>query len=253
MTATTGLDDSLAIVLTGSGGAGVITAGGMLLEAAAKAGCYGQFARSAGPQIRGGEAAAMVRLASEPVDGPGDVFDILVAIDWHNIERFAVELPLSEQSLVLADPAQGEVPEVIAASGARVVELPMKQMAKAIPKGRPNMVALGAVAGLIGLPETVADEVMVKALMKRGEAALAASRAAFGAGMDAALAIAFDGPDLWQRGDERERWIISGNEAAGLGALRGGIRFVAAYPITPATDLLEWMAPNLQRMGGVPP
>ncbi len=250
MTTKTGQDNNLSIALTGSGGAGVITAGGMLLEAAARAGCYGQFARSAGPQIRGGEAAAMVRLASEPVDGPGDVFDILVAIDWHNIERFAVELPLSEQSLVLADPAQGEVPDVIATSGARVVELPMKQMAKAIPKGRPNMVALGAVAGLIGLPETVADEVMVKALMKRGEAALAASRAAFAAGMDAALAIAFDGPDLWQRGDERERWIISGNEAAGLGALRGGIRFVAAYPITPATDLLEWMAPNLQRMGG---
>ena len=66
-------------------------AAGTAAEAAAKAGCYGQFARSAGPQIRGGEAAAMVRLASEPVDGPGDIFGILVAIDWHNIERFAVE------------------------------------------------------------------------------------------------------------------------------------------------------------------
>jgi 2-oxoglutarate ferredoxin oxidoreductase subunit alpha len=46
------------------------------------------------------------------------------------------------------------------------------------------------------------------------------------------------------------RWNISGNEAAGLGALRGGLRFVAAYPITPATEMLEWLAPRLERLGG---
>ena len=250
MTAKASKTNSLSIALTGSGGAGVITAGGLLLDAAAKAGCYGQFARSAGPQIRGGEAAALVRLASEPVDGPGDVFDIVVAIDWHNIDRFAGELPLCDQSLVLADPSQGDVPDVIAASGARIVELPMQDMAKAIAKGRPNMVALGAIAGLIGLPDKVAGEVMGRALKKRGEEALAASRAAFAAGAKAAQAVAFESPDLWARSGERERWILSGNEAAGLGAVRGGIRFVAAYPITPATDLLEWMAPNLQRLGG---
>src|SRR5574340_1116407 len=46
------------------------------------------------------------------------------------------------------------------------------------------------------------------------------------------------------------RWLLSGNEAAGYGAIRGGVRFVAAYPITPATELLEWMAPALTRIGG---
>jgi 2-oxoglutarate ferredoxin oxidoreductase subunit alpha len=48
----------------------------------------------------------------------------------------------------------------------------------------------------------------------------------------------------------RPRWLLSGNEAAGCGALRGGVRFVAAYPITPATELLEWMAPALRKVGG---
>jgi 2-oxoglutarate ferredoxin oxidoreductase subunit alpha len=46
------------------------------------------------------------------------------------------------------------------------------------------------------------------------------------------------------------RWLISGNHAAGLGALRGGIRFAAAYPITPATEILEWLAPRLSDAGG---
>ncbi len=50
--------------------------------------------------------------------------------------------------------------------------------------------------------------------------------------------------------NQAARWQISGNEAAGFGALRGGVRFVAAYPITPATEMLEWMAPALGRIGG---
>jgi len=47
------------------------------------------------------------------------------------------------------------------------------------------------------------------------------------------------------------RWLISGNQAAGYGAIRGGVRFVAAYPITPATEVLEWLAPSLAEVGGV--
>jgi len=46
------------------------------------------------------------------------------------------------------------------------------------------------------------------------------------------------------------RWLLTGNEAAGYGAIKGGVRFVAAYPITPATELLEWMSPALAEVGG---
>jgi 2-oxoglutarate ferredoxin oxidoreductase subunit alpha len=44
--------------------------------------------------------------------------------------------------------------------------------------------------------------------------------------------------------------LLSGNEATALGAIRGGVRFAAAYPITPATEILEWLAPNLAKVGG---
>jgi len=47
------------------------------------------------------------------------------------------------------------------------------------------------------------------------------------------------------------RWLLSGNEATALGAIRGGVRFAAAYPITPATEILEWLAPSLSKIGGV--
>jgi len=242
--------NSVSIAVTGSGGAGVITAGSMLLEAAAKAGLYGLFTRSSGPQIRGGEAAAMIRLADGPVGAPGDVFDILIAIDWHNIERFAIELPLSDTSIVIADPSQGAVPDVIALSGARIIEIPLKELAKKIKKGRQNMIALGVVTALIDLDQDVVDQVMVHVLAKRGDEALRASREAVASGKQAISEIGARVTSPAISADGTGRWMISGNEAAGLGALRGGIRFVAAYPITPATEVLEWLSPNLQKVGG---
>ena len=108
--------------------------------------------RSAGPQIRGGESAAMVRFSTSPVECMGDEYDLLVALDWLNIERFADEIPLSNRSLILCDPKAGEVPALLRSNGAEIREIPFKTFASGLPDGRINMVALGAAAVVCGLP-----------------------------------------------------------------------------------------------------
>jgi 2-oxoglutarate ferredoxin oxidoreductase subunit alpha len=250
MKADEGAATSLSIVLAGSGGAGVITAGNMLIEAAVAAGWYGMMSRSSGPQIRGGEAASLIRLATRPVAAHPDCYDILIALDWQNVERFAAEIPLGPDSLVVGDEAAGEVPAFIEDSGARSAALPFKKGAKAIEGGRPNMIALGLVATLAGLPDEAIDEALTKVLGAKRPEAVAASRAAVAVGAAAARELPAVKPLAAPADEKGERWLISGNEAAGLGAIRGGVRFVAAYPITPATEILEWMAPALTRVGG---
>ncbi len=240
---------SLSIVLAGSGGAGVITAGNMLIEAAVAAGWYGMMSRSSGPQIRGGEAASLIRLASQPVAAHPDCYDILIALDWQNVERFAAEIPLGPDSLVVGDEGAGEIPDFVAQSGARAAALPFKKGAKAIEGGRPNMIALGLVAALAGLPDEAIDAALNKVLGAKRPEAVAASQAAVAVGAAAARDLPAVRPLVAADKDD-ERWLISGNEAVGLGAIKGGVRFVAAYPITPATEILEWMAPALARVGG---
>jgi 2-oxoglutarate ferredoxin oxidoreductase subunit alpha len=249
--AAAGAPGSVAIALGGSGGSGVMTAGTLLLAGAAKAGTYGLMVRTSGPQIRGGEAAALVRLADRPVDTLGDSFDLLLAIDWSNINRFADEVPLTASSVIVGDPDEGEPPDVFKATGARYVPLQMKKMAKAIPGSWVNMVALGFAGALAGLPQD-ALEAAVREDWKRGEQALAANLAALAAGYAAERSAAppITVPQVPQNSNPKPRWSITGNEAAGFGAIRGGVRFVAAYPITPATELLEWMAPALAKVGG---
>ena len=103
----------------------------------------------------------------------------------------------------------------------------------------------------IGLPEQSLLEILGKALNRKGEAAITASTDAIRAGIDVMRRLSL--PCVAGIGGHTgtKRWSITGNEAVGLGALRGGVRFVAAYPITPATEVLEWLAPALDKVGGV--
>jgi len=237
------------VVLAGSGGAGVMTAGNMLLEAAAFAGYYALMTRSSGPQIRGGEAAAMLRIACHPVECMEDQFQVLAAVDWENVQRFNAEIPLGTASLIVGDPDQGEPPDVFLKSGAARAAIPLRKLAKSVPEGRANMVLLGTLAALLGLPDDAVGRAVEKTLGKR-PAALAPSLAAVAAGRAAASGIPARFPLAAPPPTAAQRWLLTGNEAAGYGAIKGGVRFVAAYPITPATELLEWMSPALAQVGG---
>ena len=238
----------ISIALAGSGGAGVMTAGNLLLEAAARAGWYGLMVRSSGAQIRGGEAAAMLRIATHPVECLNDRFDVLIGIDWQNVQRFAHEIPVDGASLIVGDPDQGAPPEVYVKHAARYAEVPFKKTAKGIPGSWPNMVMLGLAASLAGLPSDAVGAVVRKT--GKGGAALAANLSAVEAGFAAAGQLTFAGGMNGARPAKQAGWLVTGNQATGLGALRGGIRFVAGYPITPATEVLEWLSPALTKLGG---
>lgn len=240
---------SISIAILGSGGSGVMTTGGLLLDVAGRAGWFGMMTRSAGPQIRGGEAAALLRLSPQPTETHKDHFDLLLALDWLNADRFVGEVDLNQQSLIIGD--EGKIrPDAITAMGGNYFELPLTATAKSIKGGRINMVALGALAGMTGMPLSDVIEVLIRSLQRKGQEAIDASIAGIQAGSEIVRGL----PALPAIGEpptvDSPHWCITGNEATGLGAIRGGIRFVAAYPITPATEVLEWMAPNLMKVGG---
>ena len=241
---------SLSIAVTGSGGAGVMTAGGFLLAAAAKAGWYGLQTRSVGPQIRGGEAAALLRLSIRPVEVQTAAFDLLFVVDWLNFDRIAAEFELRKDTLVITDPASGDIADAVEAAGARVIEMPVKEILGSIEGGRANMLALGTLAGIVGLPMPTIFELIEEQLGSKGEQAVSSGKVTVEAGYKFAETLG-EAPRLAEPTKAAAgRWLITGNEAAALGAVRGGVRFAAAYPITPATEILEWLSPALAKVGG---
>ena len=232
----------ISLAITGSGGAGSITAGELLLKLAGNNGCFGMMRGSFGPQIRGGEAAALVRISHFPVECMNDGFDLLLALDWRNADRFAEEIKFRPDCLIIADPAQGEIPTAIRKLKADIIEIPMKTLAKEVPGGRPNMVALGLLVHWLGFYSEKAAMLIDQVFAGKGEEVVSGSRSAFTKGFTEPLIVeareARKRPTPGETEHVGDRWQLSGNEACGLGALRGGIRFAAAYPITPASDLL---------------
>ncbi len=241
--------DSISIALVGEGGAGVLTAGEILLTAAARCGRYGMFIPVVGPQIRGGESAALLRLGEAPVSCLDDHFDVLLGINWQHAERFQSDIPLTTDSIIVTDPSGGDLPDFIASKCSHIHELEMQALAKTVNGGRPNMVALGYVARIAGIADSAVLHAVDKKIGNKGHDAIEASKACVRLG--SAEAELLCETEVAPANDAAtDRWLISGNHAAGLGALRGGVRFAAAYPITPATEILEWLAPRLHDAGG---
>lgn len=242
-------NSSISLALSGSGGAGVVITGQLLLQAAGRSGLFGLMHRSAGPQIRGGESLAMLRFSDRVVECQDDHFRLLFALDWKNFSRFMAEVPLGAGSMVFADDKAGDPPPELIDLDVPVVALPLSEHAAAISGGRPNMVLLGYIGRLLGLPVDVVTGVASARLEDKGEKVRDAAIACVEIGYSLEhRGIAIDAPP--RAGKSETHWLISGNEAAGFGALRAGVRFVAAYPITPASDVLEWMAPRLEQVGG---
>lgn len=237
---------ALSIAITGAGGAGVISCGELLLQAWAREGGRGLLRKAYGPQIRGGESAALLKLTPDERYTAASRYDMVVALDWDNFARFEDEIRLGPDSWVLCDEA-AEVPATVAAAGARIVHVPFAGLAAGChAEGRVNMLALGLLGRLLGLPAASMAELAARKLARKPQAYRDAATVCIDRGAATELACKLVVPPRGTTGT----WYLSGNQAAGLGALESGIRFVAAYPITPASDVLEWMAGGLEQLGG---
>lgn len=235
-------------MIGGTAGEGVESGGESFARALAACGQRPTTQRDFPSRIRGGDTTFTVRLTPEGRLCPPERIDLAIGFNDTVLPRMDARLGLG--SLLLLDDAAGEF---VATSGARVERMPFGQIAKdaGLPKAK-NVVALGASAALMGLQVAALSEAVAGQFAHKGDEVVAANKAALSLGFEAAIARFGDaalypapasvtGPSLW----------ISGNEAAALAALASGCRVAAAYPITPASDILEYMMPRLQELGGV--
>jgi len=238
----------VSISISGLGGSGVVTAGYVLLKSIGNNGFYAYLTRFSGPQIRGGESAITLNISDKPIESFADYSDFHFALDWRGFENFSDEVPLTDKSCIIFDKSKDALPEILQHIGAEIIEVDLKEQIGQIKESRANAFAIGILAGQIGLSlESILKSVQ-ELWAKKGEAFINTNFQAIKVGytlLDKRSSFL----EKWTPNFE-PRWNISGNEACGLGALRGGIKFVAAYPITPATDIVEYLSPRLEKVGG---
>ena len=247
----------MTLFFMGTGGDGVITVGSLLLGAAARQGLVCHMSKSFGPQIRGGESAAWLQLSPEPISSPPHGVEIMVVLSWRAYPQFRSQLVLAPGALVFQDSADPTEPpaELLDSAGQPVVPiaLPFKELSLEETGGHMarNIVALGALLGLLHLPAEAVRAAVSKRLTKRGAAVVEANLRALDRGLGLAAAPPLEALHRpLPLGDQREQLLLSGNDAVALGALYAGVEFFAGYPITPASEILINLAAELPGVGG---
>ncbi|MDN4594915.1 2-oxoacid:acceptor oxidoreductase subunit alpha [Polycladomyces subterraneus] len=200
--------------------------------------------------IKGGHTNYKVRVADHPVGYHGDDLDILIAFDQRTIDENAHEL--TEDSVLIYD--SGKLKSPVIPDGVKLCPVPVTNMAKDL--GSPimkNMVAGGVSAAIVGLSADAFDSLIEERFGKKGESMVQSNKAAVRAGFEFAMeryGVLKQLPNPQPAEDGGGHLFLSGNEAVGLGALAAGCRFLAAYPITPATEIMYTALAHFPKYGG---
>jgi len=238
---------SVVIRLAGESGEGVISSGDILTQAAARGGYWTQTFRTYPAEIKGGPCMYQVRMGRDRIYSHGRHVDLLVCF---NQEAWDLHWDsLADDGVILYDDTSVVIPEEYR-DRARPVR--MEQLAKEIggSSRAKNMVAVGAVTGVINFDTTPIEELVLRRYAhKQGVAD--ANIAALHAGADEAGHLKGSRVISAPTEVEEDRVLMSGNQAIALGAIAAGLDYFAGYPITPASDILEWLSAKLPATGGI--
>ncbi|QCQ23100.1 2-oxoacid:acceptor oxidoreductase subunit alpha [Desulfoglaeba alkanexedens] len=227
------------IVIAGSAGEGVQTIGDVLADTLAAHG-YGVFAwQEYESRIRGGQNSFTIRVTDPLVSAPTMEADILLYLNAGAMEKYRAWCK-PEAILVGETAAEG-----------RSIVVPFKEMARS-QLGRPlyaNTLAMGALAAVAGLNTAVLDRVLTHEFASKGEDAVQANLKAAALGYDHAdRALGDQRPWSFPQKDQAF-YLISGNESLAVGAFHAGCRFMAAYPMTPSTGIIRFLAQHWDKTG----
>ncbi len=230
--------NELTFAFVGAGGDGAVAAGDIIAGACARDGLHVIKTEAYGPQIRGGESSAVVRVSSAPIHAQADCIDVLVVFSWADFARFENELVIADDAVILCQ-AGDEPPAAL--TGRAIYPIAFKGVSK-------NVTAIAMLATLFGLPLEGIRSAVAKRFSKKKQAVIDANLEAFDLGMAEAEKITVTKRLTYERSEPH--LLMSGNEASAFGAIHAGCRFFAGYPITPSTEILQFLAVWLPKLRG---
>ena len=235
--------NEMSILIGGDAGQGVESGGAGFAQAFARAGLHVYAMQDFRSRIRGGHNFFQMRLSERPVYSHRDPVQLVVALNPESVSMHLDHIA-DGGAVIFADSFKiDEAP--LRERGISVDSLPLLKIAEQHGNRiMMNTAALGATAGITGFPLEFLEGVIRQNFAVKGQAAV-----------DANLAVARDAYDAAKTryGDDfphrlapvqgaPRRMLMNGNQALALGALAGGCRFISAYPMTPATSVIEWLA-----------
>lgn len=235
--------NNIAVLFGGQAGDGSLTTGDLIATVFKRMGLEVYTFKDFPSRIRGGHTNYVIRASEHKHYGIADHVDAMVAFDLECVEKHIAEM--RPGGFVVFDNSSDSLTDAVRRDDIFFYEIPLGKIAKeqlGLELVR-NTISLGVLGEIIGMDPGIVRRLVTKQYERKGEKVVAQNIGAIEAG-ERYVREHFNrtsGYALQARPDG-DRVLMMGNDAIGYAALVAGCRFMAGYPITPATDILEWMA-----------
>ena len=234
-----------AIAIGGEAGQGIATPGNVLARICARRGLWFFSYNSYQSIIRGGHIFLTTRISTEEVTSHGDKIDLLICLNQDTMDRHLQHVVTGGIAIFNSDAINaGAVPE-----GVQLCPMPVKELSNNNRnKLVQNTVAVSAVLRLLGLEFKLLEEILTFQFKRKGQAVVdenvGVARAAYEYAEEHFTPYVTPLPQK-----DKPLAQLGGNEALAMGGAAAGVNFYCAYPMSPSTGVLHWMAQNARDLG----
>jgi 2-oxoglutarate ferredoxin oxidoreductase subunit alpha len=234
----------LAIAIGGEAGQGIATPGDILARIFVRRGLHLNAYNAFQSIIRGGHIFLTLRVSDDEIQTHGDKLDILLCLNQDTMDRHLNLMGPGSKVIYNSDTIQPGP----AADGVGLCPIPVSELSESRNRLIQNTIAVGVMSALVGLDfETIEDSLSLR-FQRQGENIVSENVGVARAGYDYAKANFEAFPDFLPSG-EKPLGVWAGNDAIAMGAAVAGVKFYAAYPMSPSTGILHWMAQNARNLG----
>ncbi len=236
---------TFAIGIGGAAGQGVATPGDIFAKIFSRRGLHLNAYNAYQSIIRGGHTFLTIRAGPEKVTNMGDCIDLLIPLNQDSMNRHLGLLSAGSACIYNAD----TIKPGAAGNCVQLCPLPVSKLADITRnKVAQNTLAIGAGLNMMGISFQALESVLTEQFKKKGDAVVTENVGIARAGYDHA-ASRFK-PFAWPLPMTENRYaVLSGNIAMAMGGAAAGVKFYCAYPMSPSTGVLHWMAAHARKAG----
>lgn len=238
--------NNITVLMGGIQGEGVVSGGFNLMKTLSRLGYYTYGSRQFSSRIKGGNTTITIHASTEKSLCIPHKADIIIAFDSETISNNK-EL-LKDKGIIFYD----NVIKVDKDDNFLMIPLPITEIAKeagsAIMKNTCEMAFIGRI---LGIDQEIFIDSIKEKFAKKAETVIAQNLKVLEMSYNYPLDIPYGNQLNISGGDAVPRPMMIGNEGIALGAIMAGCRFMAAYPITPASEIMEYLGGILPKFGGL--
>ena len=233
-----------ALAIGGEAGQGIATPGDILARIIVRRGLHLCTYNAYQSIVRGGHIFLTMRISDADIQNHGDKLDLLMCLNQDTMDRHQRLMGPGTRIIYNSDSINPGAEDM----GAELCGLPVGELTQSRNRLIQNTVGMGAISFLMGIDFAVLEESLTLRFQRRGQAMVdenvSVARAGYEYSKDNFKPFKQSPPV-----GEKPLAVWSGNEALAMGGAAAGVKFYAAYPMSPATGVLHWMAANARNLG----